>query len=197
MKRLVYHLSLTLIVAQLLLVLVSWLLSATLTEGVRSLLSAEGLRWFVGGYSRMLLTPLLAWLLTGAMAAGCALQSGIGGLLRWPKDYRQQLAFRIAVLLVAMYVVVLVVLAFIPHAVLLSATGGLWPSPFSDALVPLLSLAVIIVSAVYGLVVHRFATLADIFHSLVLGLSASAPLLLLYVLSVQLCESLRYVFFLA
>ena len=64
-------------------------------------------------------------------------------------------------------------------------------------MVPLLSLAVIIVSAVYGLVVHRFATLADIFHSLVLGLSASAPLLLLYVLSVQLCESLRYVFFLA
>ena len=38
---------LALFVAELLLVIVSWLLSATRLEGVRSLISSEGIRWFV------------------------------------------------------------------------------------------------------------------------------------------------------
>ena len=49
-----------LLVAQSLLVIVSWLLSAMRLEGVRSLLSSEGIRWFVGGFSDIVANPLLA-----------------------------------------------------------------------------------------------------------------------------------------
>ena len=194
MNRLVYYLALVLVAAQLLLVLVSWMLSAAFTDAVRPLLSAEGLRWFVGGFSLLLLTPLLSWLLLGAMAAGCFARSGVAGLFRRPLDYRRLLALRAVLLIVVVLVVVIVALALVPHAVLLSATGRLWPSPFSDGLVPLLALAVIIVSAVYGLAVRRFAGVIDVLRSLVGGLSASAPLLFIYVLAVQLFESVCFVF---
>jgi len=195
MKRLVYYIALTLIVAQLIVVLTSWMLSATLTEGVRSLISAEGLRWFVGGFSHILLTPQLSWLLLGAMAAGCASRSGIAKLLRWPKDYRQQLAFRLTTALLLLSVAVVALLALAPHAVLLSATGHLWPSPFSDALIPLAALTTIVASAAYGLTVQRFSHVSDVFQSLIAGLSAAAPLLLLYIFFTQLFFSLCYVFY--
>ena len=37
-----------LMVGEVLLIILSWLLSATRMEGVRSLLSSEGIRWFFG-----------------------------------------------------------------------------------------------------------------------------------------------------
>ena len=127
MKRIVYHIALVLIVAQLMLILVSWLLSATLSEHVRSLLSDEGLRWFAGGFSRLLLTPLLSWLLLCAMAYGCLRKSGITRMFFWPKNYREQLAFRLTLFLIVLMVGGMILLSMVPHAILLSATGRLFP----------------------------------------------------------------------
>lgn len=194
MKRIVYHITLVLIVVQMMLILVSWLLSATLSEHVRSLLSAEGLRWFAGGFSRLLLTPLLSWLLLCAMAYGCLKQSGIIRLFSWPKNYREQLAFRLTLFLIVLMVGGMILLGMVPHAILLSATGRLFPSPFGAALVPMLAFLCILASAAYGLVVRRFSHVYDVFSSMIAGLSSAAPLLLLYVLFMQLYVSLRYVF---
>lgn len=194
MKRIVYHIALVLIVAQLMLILVSWLLSATLSEHVRSLLSDEGLRWFAGGFSRLLLTPLLSWLLLCAMAYGCLRKSGITRMFFWPKNYREQLAFRLTLFLIVLMVGGMILLGMVPHAILLSATGRLFPSPFGAALVPMLAFMCILSSAAYGLVVRRFSHVYDVFSSIIAGLSSVAPLLLLYLLFMQLYVSLRYVF---
>ena len=48
-----------LLIAELALILLSWILSAAGVEGVRSLLSGEGVRWFVGDFARMVASPLL------------------------------------------------------------------------------------------------------------------------------------------
>ena len=49
MRRLVPYMALVLVLAELVLILVSWLLSAALpNSGVRSMLSGEGIRWFKG-----------------------------------------------------------------------------------------------------------------------------------------------------
>jgi aminobenzoyl-glutamate transport protein len=194
MKRIVYHIALVLIVAQLMLILVSWLLSATLSEHVRSLLSDEGLRWFAGVFSRLLLTPLLSWLLLCAMAYGCLRKSGITRIFFWPKNYREQLAFRLTLFLIVLMVGGMILLSMVPHAILLSATGRLFPSPFGAALVPMLAFLCILASAAYGLVVRRFSHVYDVFSSMIAGLSSVAPLLLLYLLFMQLYVSLRYVF---
>ena len=48
-----------LVIAEVLLVIVSWLLSAAMMEGVRSLLSSEGVRWFFGSFTMIVASPLL------------------------------------------------------------------------------------------------------------------------------------------
>lgn len=195
MKRLLNYIGLTAILAQVLLVLLSWLLSAMQVQDVRSLLSAEGLRWYASHFSGMLLTPLLSWLLVGAMAFGCLSQSGVvAGLSRKPEGYRQRIALRATVILAIVFVGVVLLLVAVPHAVLLSATGSLWPSPFSSALVPILLTGIIMLSAVYGLVGGRFSRIDDLFQSFIAGVASWSPVFFLYVLIIQFYESLRYVF---
>lgn len=193
-KTVLTFLAVALALAEALLVLVSWLLSATMTEGVRSLLSAEGIRWFAAHFARLQLTPLLSWLLLAAMAWGCVRSSRlVHGMLR-PTGYRQRLALRVAAISILSYCGVVALLVAVPHAVLLSATGRLWPSPFSAALIPLLCFGTILASVAYGLVCRSFRSVADICQSFVDGLASSAPLLFVYVLLVQFYVSLRYVF---
>lgn len=49
---------------QLLLILLSWILDASSSSPtVNSLLSEEGIRWFIGQYTFFLTTPVLLWLL--------------------------------------------------------------------------------------------------------------------------------------
>ena len=52
-----------LLISETLLFILSWLLSATRMEGVRSLLSSEGIRWFFGSWQTIVASPQLVWLL--------------------------------------------------------------------------------------------------------------------------------------
>lgn len=192
LMKLVSRLSVALIVAEVLLVLLSWLLSATLTEGVRSLLSDDGTRWFVGQFVYLLLTPQLAWLLLLAMAGGCLWRSGL--CRPSVASYQRKYALRISVMVLLVIISGVVLLLIAPQGVLLSATGRLWPSPFSRALIPLLSAILVIISACYGLLIRSFTALSDVFQSMVWGLQQAAPLILLYVFVIQFYESCCYVF---
>ena len=196
LKRLFAGIVSMLVVAELLLVLVSWLLSATIAENVRSLLSSEGMRWFVGNFVSMLSTPWLVWLLLLAMAGGCVWQSGALSVFSAhvpSRNYRQRIALRVALAFLILYIAVVLLLTVVPHAVLLSATGGLLPSPFSRALVPIAAFGLLLVSVTYGWLSGRFTSVADILASLSFGIGRAAPLFVLYVLVVQFYESLRFV----
>ena len=178
------------VVAELVVVLLSWLLSAMMTDGVRSLLSGEGIRWYFSHFVDFLASPLLVWLLLLSMTVGSLVKSGI----RSPQGYRDRLALRFAFILVAVYVLLVLVLTLLPHGVLLSATGRLFPSPFSRALVPIVAFGILLLSVTYGLVSGRVRSAADVVASLFYGIAATAPLFLLYVLILQFYHSLRYVF---
>ena len=197
MRRLFSYLVSTLAWAEVLLVLLSWILSATMTEHVHSLLSSEGIRWFFGSFSAMLASPWLVWLLLLAMAGGCLWQSGIlSPLTSHPSllTYRHRMALRTTVGIVVLYVLAILALTVVPHAVLLSATGQLFPSPFSRALVPIVSFGVLLASAVYGWASGRFSSIADVIASLAYGIQQAAPLFILYVVAVQFYASLKFVF---
>lgn len=192
MKLLYYHLILALAVAEVVLVLLSWLLSATQTEGVTSLLSSEGLRWFFGSFVSMLVSKWLVWLLLLSMAGGCLWQSGL--LKVSLNGYRERIAFRTTLILFLIYVLVIVALTAVPHAQLLSATGRLFPSPFSRALVPVVAFGLLLHSAVYGWASGRFTSFADVIDSMSYGLQKAAPLFILYIFFFQFFESLCFVF---
>ena len=191
MKRSLPYIALTLAVGELLLVLGSWILSAALPmSGIRSMLSGEGIRFFLGHFADLLATPLLVWLLLLAMAYGVVLCSGI---FSGTRSFRTSRARLIALLFAVAYLAVVLLMTLVPHAVLLSASGTLWPSPFSASLVPLIAFGLAMVAAVYGIVAGTITSLADIYESFVDGLRRAAALLPICLLLVLICESLYFI----
>ena len=177
-------LMLLLLVAEAVLILLSWILSAMRVEGVRSLLSSEGVRWFFGHFTTMVGSPWLACLVLLLVAFGCLQKSGL--FSRPHTSYRDRLALRVTVVFLIIYVGVVLLLTAIPHAVLLSSTGNLFPSPFSHSIVPILSFGVILISVSFGMVSGRFETLSDVLDALSFGCRKGAPLFIFYILAIQL-----------
>ncbi len=192
-KRFIGVVTATFFVAWLLLVLLSWLLSATMVPGVRSLLTGEGLRWFFSHLVDGIATPMLVWLLMAAMAGGCLARCGIFNFQSSTLNLRSR-PLRLALLLLLAYIFLLSLLTAVPHAALLSATGTLSHSPFSRAIVPLAAAAVVLFSVAYGLVAHAFESLADITDAMVFGLAKAAPLLFVYIAAMVFLRTLNYVF---
>ena len=180
-----------LLCAEALLIILSWILSTTMTEGVRSLLSSEGIRWFFGSFTGIIASPLLVWLLLALIAIGSVQKSG---LTAWKRHYRDRLALRVATVSLLIYLTLIALLTFLPHAILLSATGDLFPSAFSRSLVPIIAFGICVLSITYGVVSGRLKSLSSVIHSLSYGIEKGAVLLVLYILLIQFYESLRLVF---
>lgn len=194
MNRWAARLIAAMLVLLLLIVLVSWFLSAATTGRVHSLLSAEGMRWLCSHLAQMLGGAPLAYLLTVSMAAGCLWQSRLLQALFRPAGYRQRMALRLSLVPASLGVALLVWFCAAPHAVLLSATGHLWPSPFSRALVPLLSGLLMVVASCYGLASRTLSSFSDVVQAVCWGISKASPLIVLCMLVIQIYESLCYVF---
>lgn len=194
MRRVLPSVVLALMLLQLLLILASWLCSAAFpATSVESLLSGEGIRWFLGHYAELLATPVLVWIVLLAAAVGAVERSGV---LQKPHGYRERRGRVISLLYLLLCFVVMLLLTAGPHALLLSATGDLWPSPFSRSLIPFVAFALLTAAVLYGIVADTFKTLADVCDSLLLGIRKAAPILLLYILLAQFYYSFCYVFLL-
>jgi len=191
LKEILGTICLVLFISEILLVIISWLLSAMQLEGVRSLLSSEGIRWLLGSFSDFVSTPLLVWGILLLSAFGCLQKSGVT-ILR--KGYRSRIAFRVAFVLLGLYIAVLGMLTLMPHAILLSATGELFPSAFSRSLIPFSAFGIIVFSVAFGMMSGKLKTLGDILNALSSGIAKGAPLIILYILFIQFYESLWFVF---
>ena len=190
------RLCLWLLVAECVLVIVSWLLSAMRLDGVRSLLSSEGIRWFVGGFSDIVASTPLTWLLLVLIAGGSIQQSGITRLVtdKSSTSFRDRLALRVACVFLVLYTLVICMLTLMPHAILLSVKGTLFPSAFSRSILPLVCFGVTLFAVVYGMMSGQKKTGEDIFDILSYGLRQGAPLIIVYILAIQFYASLRFVF---
>lgn len=182
------------------LVLFSWIANITSMElNVRSLLSVDGLRWFFGAFTAGLRSSLLVWGLLLAVGIGAVRASGLSSAVlslvrRTPQPYRSRVALFTALGLAAAMLVVYCLMALLPHAVLLSITGGLVDSPFSAGLVPSLSFVLTAASVVYGLQSGELDTADDVFRSLTYGVVVAAPLIPLYITAMSLFNTVCYVF---
>ncbi len=192
--RLAFALSLT----ECVLVAASWVASILVPDSdMRSLLTGEGIRWFVAQFTQGLFAPVPLWIIVWSMAVGCASSSGIVRAVvrrHSPLLYRERAALCFATAIVVVFVAAMALLTIPPQAVLLNATGGLFPSPFSSAIVPATALCVCAASVVYGFTAGSLQTLTSIYISLVKGMQKGAPLLLLYILLIQIYYSLTFVF---
>jgi aminobenzoyl-glutamate transport protein len=108
--------------------------------------------------------------------------------------YRDKTALRVAIVFLLAYIVVILLLTVIPHAILLSATGALFPSPFSRSIVPLTAFGIALVSIIYGIMSGRLRDIKDILDALSFGISKGAPVFVLYILIIQFVRSMLFVF---
>lgn len=184
---------------QIVLVLFSWIItSVSPSTPIRSLLCSEGIRWFLGNFTSCMATPLCVWLLLGFISYGTFIYSGLCNALRlfffgYPITYRQRYALLMVAVSVLVILVSIVLLAFIPHAVLLGVTGNLFPSAFSAGLIPMAAFSLMLLSVIYGLMVGYLTDINLMFKSLYVGLYMSAPFWPVYILAVQLYASIRYI----
>ena len=184
------------VIAETLLVILSWLLSAMRVEGIRSLLSSEGIRWFFSSFNDLIASPVLVWLLVLICALGCLQKSRVTTIFSGKKsiNFRDSLALYVAMAFLLIYVVIIILLTLMPHAILLSATGHLFPSAFSRSLVPIIAFGICIFSVAFGLIAGVMRNLSDILQALSFGIAKGAPLLVFYLFAVQLVGCLRFVF---
>jgi aminobenzoyl-glutamate transport protein len=182
------------LVAQVVLLLVSWLIAAAMPQSaVRSLLSSEGIRWLFGSLTGNLATPTLLCLILILMAVGAMRKSGIRHLFV-RATYRQRFAQRVVIAELVLLFIVLLLLTAVPEASLLSVTGVLFPSSFTDSLLPVFCIVVIAVCLSYGFVSGRLSTCEDALDAMSSGLSRWRGLVVLYLVLAEFFESLRYVF---
>ena len=195
-KQLQRHLGvfiIILVVAQLMIILLSWLLSAALPDlSVHSLLSSEGIRWFFGQFSSNIATPLTAWLIVAVIAYGCLSSCGILEL-KHPLDFRQRVAIRFVVFEIVVFVAIILLLTLMPHAVLLSIDGDICSGSLANSIIPYLSLVVCVASITYAYLSGRCSTKAELFDMLCEGNRQLSPLFIIYVLLTQLVYSVLYV----
>ena len=201
-NKILAYLSLSLLLVEVVMAVGSWIFAALNPEsGIHSMLSSEGIRWAFGGFIRQMQSSVLVWLLLAGMAWGAlrvsrfchdlgSLWSRRNGALR----YRQRVALRFSIVTVLVYIAVVSFFSLVPHAILLSVTGELFPSAFSEALVPILCFGVILLSVEYGVMSGTFPDVPSVFDALVGGIRSIAPLLILYLLATHVYYVVRYIF---
>ncbi len=186
-------------ILQILLILVSWIISSAAPQTtVRSLLSSEGIRWFMGRYAENIATPFLTCMILLSIAGGLLYVSGlyetVHDVLHLKTiPYRKRFAMVITAIILLIAIAVIVYLTCTPHAVLLSATGSLFPSSFARALIPIIAFIVMILSLVFGSLSGRFTSWQQAFDAMTVGIRYVLPLWVVYVFAAQLITTFLYV----
>lgn len=171
---------------------------------IHSLLSSEGIRWFCSTFTENLLSPILVWLILSFMAYGAVTSCGViksdvkngnapGNSVDMPYLFRRRHAIRIVFAEIIISVCIMLCLTVVPHATLLNATGHLYPSSFSQIIIPYIMFVIIVCSLTYGLVFGTIRSIGDAYNILTVGLTRLAKFIPLYILTVQLYCSLRFV----
>jgi len=170
---------------------------------IHSLLSSEGIRWFFVHFTENLASPVLVWLLLLCIATGAVHGSGLlqvissylttKGISKTSINYRQKFALRLVLLELVLFLVVMMLLTAVPHAVLLSVTGHLFSGSFSQILIPSVSFALTIMGISYGTMSGSQKSSVEVMEILSRGIADAAPIYIIYVLGMQLYCSILYV----
>lgn len=200
MRKLFPTIAIILVIIQVFLVLFSWIVAAVVPSlPLKSLLSGEGIRWFMGSFANNISNQFLVWMLLWAMSYGSFVKSGLGNaIIKLGKGvgltYRQRHAVYSSIAVFVLSCICIILLAFVPHAILVGVSGNLFPSPFSAAIVPILAFVLMVMSLLYGMLCGTFAGIGDAFNSLCSGIIMSAPLFPIYILAIQLFHSTLFIF---
>lgn len=186
----------SLLLLQIMVVILSWMIKTIYPEfNGRSLLSGEGVRWFLGNFTNNVASNILVWIILIGLSWGAIRASNILQVFKRSHtlSYRERLGFRVVLIEVMIWFTVIALLSFIPHAAMLSITGQLFPSSFSKSIVPLIAFIALFSSITYGLIIGRLRKGNLIIEALSNGIKQIAPYIIIYIILVQLIYSIKFV----
>ncbi len=186
----------SLLLFQIMVVILSWMIKTIYPDfNGRSLLSGEGVRWFLGNFTNNVASNILVWIILIGLSWGSIRASNILQVFKRSHtlSYRERLGFRVVLIEIMIWVIVIVLLSFIPHAAMLSITGQLFPSSFSKSIVPLITFIALFSSITYGLIIGRLGKGNLIIEALSNGIKQIAPYIIIYIILVQLIYSIKFV----
>ena len=186
----------SLLLLQIMVVILSWMIKTIYPEfNGRSLLSGEGVRWFLGNFTNNVASNILVWIILIGLSWGAIRASNILQVFKRSHtlSYRERLGFRIVLIEIMIWFIIIVLLSFIPHAAMLSITGQLFPSSFSKSIVPLIAFITLFSSITYGLIIGRLRKGNLIIEALSNGIKQIAPYIIIYIILVQLIYSMKFV----
>lgn len=186
----------SLLLFQIMVVILSWMIKTLYPDfNGRSLLSGEGVRWFLGNFTNNVASNILVWIILIGLSWGSIRASNILQVFKRSHtlSYRERLGFRVVLIEIMIWVIVIVLLSFIPHAAMLSITGQLFPSSFSKSIVPLIAFIALFSSITYGLIIGRLRKGNLIIEALSNGIKQIAPYIIIYIILVQLIYSIKFV----
>ena len=186
----------SLLLFQIMVVILSWMIKTIYPDfNGRSLLSGEGVRWFLGNFTNNVASNILVWIILIGLSWGSIRASNILQVFKRSHtlSYRERLGFRVVLIEIMIWGIVIVLLSFIPHAAMLSITGQLFPSSFSKSIVPLIAFIALFSSITYGLIIGKLRKGNLIIEALSNGIKQIAPYIIIYIILVQLIYSIKFV----
>lgn len=190
--------TLLLLLAEVVVIVGSWIGSVVWPDSITSMLSSAGVRWFVGSFSSILATPLLVNILLVGIALGILRRSGLADVIRSGniknRSYSERLGVQLSAVTFILLMLVVLLLTFLPHAVLVNASGSIINSSFSRGFIPMIAFSITVPSVVFGVCTSRTASMTTLTEAFAHGISLVSPFLLLYLMSAQLYYSVMYVF---
>lgn len=180
----------------------SWI-GSTMGYPLQNIFSDEGIRWFYAHLNESLTTPLLAFVFPVTMLCGAVARSGLGRLLkdlcrirgeRVRITYRQKTALGISATFFTVYFATALLCVLTPHAVLLSATGHIYPSPFAHGILPVTALGVQLTAMIYANLSNHLHGLGEILSVVYWGIQRYAVWIFITLLTAQLIHTVMYIF---
>lgn len=182
------------------LIVITWIVTAAFPNlPLRSVLSNEGIRWFFGTLISNQANEILVCLILISFAVGALRGSGLWGALRTlfsstRLSLQHQFAFRLVFAELLLFIVCVALLIALPHAVLLSVTGHLFPSPFSRSVIPVTSLFVVLASLTFGTASGNMPSLYDSYAAVLGETKTMAHILPVYFIIVEIYHTIAFVF---
>ena len=182
-------------IMQLLWIIASWILTAfNPAFNIRPILGGEGLRWFFGTFVDNISSCTIVWIILCGMSVGALLKSR---LLHAVCSYKQTTRYERMALFVVFWEIMcmalmVVVLAFIPHAILLSALGTIVPSSFSTSIIPMSSFLICFISLTYGYMTGAYISIKSAFEAMCFGVGSVVPFIIAYIFTIEFYCSLAW-----
>lgn len=177
----------------ILVIILSWVCNMY-GGSVQNLLGAEGIRRTVKYVMADFSAASPAALLYITATYGLMMKSGIVGLLRRNRrlSLKQRSAVGVTLFTGILYLVIVLLGLFLPHAILLGVTGHIERSVFSDGWLYIVTSFFLLIGIVYGTASGTFYKLSDIIEGFCSGIALFAPCFVALFLGSQLLSYIVY-----